>query len=74
MNKLQQLKEIANNQKTISTSRLLPILKEIEKMYIETAEKVSYERKRAKKANEQFNRLSKYKKADYIKDYEELTK
>jgi molybdopterin converting factor small subunit len=44
MNALALLKEITENQKSISTKRLAPILKEIESMYIKKGEKVRKQR------------------------------
>ncbi|NMH68572.1 hypothetical protein HF072_07230 [Bacillus sp. RO3] len=45
MNALQKLKEITENQKSISTSRLAPLLKEIELMYIGQGKRIAKQRK-----------------------------
>lgn len=45
MNALQQLKEITENQKSISTSRLEPLLREIELMYIGQGKRIAKQRK-----------------------------
>lgn len=40
-NQLEELKYLMENQKTISISRLLPLVMGIEKMYLQTASKLS---------------------------------
>ncbi|WP_156029956.1 hypothetical protein [Rossellomorea vietnamensis] len=45
MNALQQLKAITENQKSISTSRLAPLLREIELMYIGQGKRIAKQRK-----------------------------
>jgi hypothetical protein len=45
MNALKQLKEIAENQKTVRTSRLAPLLEEFEMMYIQQGKRISKQRK-----------------------------
>lgn len=44
MNAIALLKEITENQKSISTTRLAPLLKQIESMYIKQGEKVRKQR------------------------------
>lgn len=45
MNALQKLKEITENQKSISTNRLAPLLKEVELMYIGQGKRIARQRK-----------------------------
>ena len=45
MNRLQELKEIATNQKTITTSRLIPMVKDIEVMYIQQGRVIAEQKK-----------------------------
>jgi len=45
MSAIDELKKIVSNQKTIRTSRLAPILKEIETMYIQQAKKIEKQKK-----------------------------
>lgn len=51
MSTLQNLKKIAENQKTVRTSRLLPLIKKAEREYIDQA-------KRIKRQNKELNRRS----------------
>jgi hypothetical protein len=55
MNPLQNLKQIAANQKTITTSRLLPLLKEIELMHARTVEELVKTRRSKDKINMNYN-------------------
>ena len=45
MSVIDELKAIVSNQKTIRTSRLAPILKDIETMYIQQAKKIERQKK-----------------------------
>jgi hypothetical protein len=45
MNAIDYLKDVVSNQKTIRTSRLAPILKEIETMYIQQGKKIKRQKK-----------------------------
>jgi hypothetical protein len=45
MNALMKLKEITESQKSVSTSRLAPLLKEIETMYIQQGKRISKQKK-----------------------------
>ncbi|MFA1821189.1 hypothetical protein ACDX78_13615 [Virgibacillus oceani] len=49
MNSLQELKQIADNQKTVRTTRLQKITKEIENMYINQGNKIKRQRDRLRK-------------------------
>jgi hypothetical protein len=46
VNALMQLKEIAEKQKSVRTSRLEPLLKEIEMMYINQGKRISNQKKK----------------------------
>jgi hypothetical protein len=45
MNPFKELKDIAENQKTVRTSRLLPLVKEANRMYAESGRKINKQRK-----------------------------
>jgi hypothetical protein len=49
MNAIDYLKDVVSNQKTIRTSRLAPILKEIETMYIQQGKKIKRQKKELNK-------------------------
>ena len=51
MSVIDELKAIVSNQKTIRTSRLAPILKDIETMYIQQAKKIERQKKSLNKMN-----------------------
>jgi hypothetical protein len=55
MNRLQELKQIAAKQKTIQTSRLIPILKEIEKMYIDQGFVIRSQTRQLKELRDELN-------------------
>ncbi len=53
MHPIQELKEICNNQKTITTPRLLKIVKEVERSYIQQGKSVRAYRKILREREEQ---------------------
>jgi len=55
VNPIDELKDVVANQKTIRTSRLAPILKNIETMYIQQGQKI-------KRQQEQLNKFNRGKK------------
>jgi hypothetical protein len=46
MNALKQLKEITEKQKSVRTSRLAPLLKEVEMMYIQQGKRISKQKEK----------------------------
>ncbi|QHE63985.1 hypothetical protein FHE72_23630 (plasmid) [Rossellomorea vietnamensis] len=61
MNALMKLKEIAESQKSITTSRLSPLLKEIEAMYIQQGKRIINQRNELSFLQVQFNRQKQFK-------------
>ena len=59
MNRLDELKHIVATQKTITTSRLEPILKEIELMYIQQGNTIRRQKKQMEKLNGKYVKLLK---------------
>ena len=57
MNKIDELKKIVASQKTIRTTRLAPILKEIEFMYIQIAKKNQNQSKEYAKLDKKYRVL-----------------
>ncbi|MBT2647241.1 hypothetical protein J7E52_10980 [Bacillus sp. ISL-34] len=55
MKELAELKEIVENQKTVRTKRLGPLLNEIQKSYIQTANKVKRQKETIKKINTNYS-------------------
>lgn len=55
MKELAELKEIVENQKTVRTKRLGPLLNEIQKSYIQTANKVKHQKETIKKINTNYS-------------------
>lgn len=62
MNALDELKLIAENQKTVRTSRLAPLVKEVEKMYIAQGKKIRKQRIELDYFNKRVQKTEKQKK------------
>lgn len=69
MNALMQLKEIAEKQKSVRTSRLAPLVKEFEMMYTMQGKRISNQRKELKLLQMESNRRKQFqmKKESRIK-------
>lgn len=52
------LKEAIENQRTITTKRLGPIIANIQKSYIQTSKKVARQEETIKKINDNYNHLA----------------
>jgi hypothetical protein len=63
MNALIKLKEITESQKSISTSRLSPLLKEIEAMYIQQGKRIINQRNQLSFLQMQNNRRKQFKES-----------
>lgn len=57
MNPLDKLKHIANNQKTVRTSRLLPLVLAAEKQYIKSGKTIKQQREKLTKIQNKVNQL-----------------
>lgn len=55
MKELAELRKIVENQKTVRTKRLGPLLDEIQKSYIKTANKVKHQKETIKKINANYS-------------------
>ncbi|MFE4814629.1 hypothetical protein ACFQ9Y_26550 [Peribacillus simplex] len=55
MKELAELKRIVDGQKTVTTKRLKPLLDEIQKSYIQTANKVKSQKETIKKVNSNYS-------------------
>ncbi|KWW17933.1 hypothetical protein AS888_20690 [Peribacillus simplex] len=55
MKELAELRRIVENQKTVSTKRLKPLLDEIQRSYIQTANKVKSQKETIKKINSNYS-------------------
>ncbi|MES1041240.1 MULTISPECIES: hypothetical protein [Peribacillus] len=55
MKELAELRRIVDGQKTVSTKRLKPLLDEIQKSYIQTANKVKSQKETIKKINTNYS-------------------
>lgn len=60
MNALMQLKEIVENQKSIRTSRLAPLVEEFELMYISQGKRLSNQKKELKFLQMESNRRKQF--------------
>lgn len=60
MNALMQLKEIVENQKSIRTSRLAPLVEEFELMYINQGKRISNQKKELKIFQMESNRRKQF--------------
>ena len=58
MNTLDELKQVVANQKSISTSKLLRLLKNAEKMYIQQGLKINRQEKALSQANATIQKLN----------------
>jgi hypothetical protein len=62
MNALMQLKEITEKQKSVRTSRLAPLLKEAEMMYIQQGKRISKQKKQLMIQQMESNRRKQFQK------------
>jgi hypothetical protein len=62
MNALMQLKEITEKQKSVRTSRLAPLLKEVEMMYIQQGKRISKQKKKLMIQQMESNRMKQFQK------------
>lgn len=68
MKELAELRKIVENQKTVRTKRLGPLLDEIQKSYIQTANKVKHQKETIKKINSNYS-VANSKEERIIRDY-----
>lgn len=59
MNRLNELKHIVATQKTVTTSRLGPIIKELETMYIQQSNRIRRQTNEFGKLNDKYIKLKK---------------
>lgn len=62
MDPLKDLKQIANNQKTVRTSRLRSLLSDVEEMYLKTAKRVNNQQKEIGKLKKELYEVRRKKK------------